>query len=167
SEVMRRALGEGGAAIISLGIVISAFGFLCQATLTSPRVYYAMAADRLFFKSVAWIHPRTRVPAVAILLQGVFALVIAVSGTFGQIINYVMSAELIFLSLTALSLFSIRRRDSGMADAASFSMPGHPATTLLFVVVNLAVLLSLFYKEPGNSTIGIGIALAGIPVYFF
>ena len=112
SDVMYRALGRPGAVLISIGIAISALGFLSQATLTSPRVYYAMARDGLFFKGVAWIHPRTRVPVVAILLQGLFAMVIAVSGTFEQILNYVMSVELLFLSLTALSLFIIRRRDA-------------------------------------------------------
>src|SRR5262249_8628614 len=82
SDVMKIALGVPGAAFISIGIAISAIGFLSQATLTSPRVYYAMAKDGLFFKSAAWIHPRTRVPVVAIALQGLFAMVIAVSGTF-------------------------------------------------------------------------------------
>lgn len=84
-EVMRRALGGRGAALLSAGIAVSALGFLSQAVLTSPRVYFAMARDGLFFQAVARIHPRTRVPVVAILLQGAFASVIAVSGTFHQI----------------------------------------------------------------------------------
>ena len=111
-EVMRRALGRPGAVILSAGIAVSALGFLSQAVLTSPRVYFAMARDGLFFQAVARIHPRTRVPVVAILLQGAFASVIAVSGTFHQILNYVMSVELVFLALTALSLFILRRRDT-------------------------------------------------------
>jgi APA family basic amino acid/polyamine antiporter len=167
ADVMKLALGEPGAAIMSVGIAISALGFLSQAMLTSPRVYYAMARDRLFFQSIAWVHPRTRVPIVAILLQGLFAIVIALSGTFGQILNYVMSVELVFFCLTALGLFVIRRRDAAKADFVDSSMPGHPATTLLFVGVNLSVLLALFWKSPLNSGIGIGIALAGVPVYFF
>jgi basic amino acid/polyamine antiporter, APA family len=167
SDVMRLAFGEFGAGIISVGIAISALGFLSQATLTSPRVYYAMARDGLFFQSVARVHPQSRAPVMATLLQGVFAMAIAVSGTFGQIVNYVMSCELIFFSLTALSLFVIRRRDAGSKETTRLTMPGHPATTLVYVVVNLAVLFSLFYKEPRNSAIGVGILLAGVPVYFF
>jgi hypothetical protein len=87
ADVMRQALGAPGAAILSAGIAVSAIGFLSQAVLTSPRVYYAMARDGLFFPSVAWIHPRTRVPILAVLLQGAFAILIAVSGTFHQILN--------------------------------------------------------------------------------
>src|SRR5207253_2937799 len=166
AEVMQRAFGKPGAALISIGIAISALGFLSQATLTSPRVYFAMAADGLFFKSVAWVHSRTRVPAVAILLQGLFAIVIAVSGTFHQIVNYIMSVEMTFWSLTTLSLFVIRRRDAANAATKSVSMPGHHWTTLLFVGVNVAVLVGLFTKSFWNSAMGIGIALAGIPVYF-
>jgi APA family basic amino acid/polyamine antiporter len=167
SYVMKFALGNKGEAIISAGIAISAVGFLSQAMLTSPRVYYAMAKDGLFFKSVAFIHPRTRVPVVAIAIQGIFAAVIAVSGTYRQILNYVMSVELGFFALTGLSLLIIRRRDANHADSAKLSMPGHPMTTLLFVVVNVAVLLALFNTSPLNSAIGIGIASLGVPVYFF
>jgi APA family basic amino acid/polyamine antiporter len=166
SLVMERAIGRAGALLISLGIAISAFGFLSQAMLTSPRVYYAMARDRLFFPQVAWVHPRTRVPVVAILLQGAFAIVIAVSGTFAQIVNFVMSVEMLFFVLTALSLFVIRRRDARTSTAV-VAMPGHPVTTLLFASVNLVVLAALFYKSPRDSAVGWGIALAGLPVYLF
>jgi APA family basic amino acid/polyamine antiporter len=166
SEVMRRALGAPGATLISVGIAISAVGFLSQATLTSPRVYYAMARDGLFFQAIAWVHPRTRAPVVAILLQGAFAMVIALSGTFYQIVNYVMSVEMVFLALTGLSLFVFRRRDAAAAGADRCALPGHPATTLLFAVVNVALVLNLFYTNPRNSATGLGIALAGLPVYF-
>jgi APA family basic amino acid/polyamine antiporter len=167
SDVMRLAMGDLGAMLISAGITISALGFLTQGMLTSPRVYYAMASDGLFFQSVARIHPRTQVPVVAIVLQGLFATVIALSGTFAQIVNYVMSVDLTFWSLTALTLFIIRRRDARAAEPPKISIPGHPLTTLLFVLVNLAVLGSLFYNDPRNSGIGLAIAAAAVPVYFF
>jgi APA family basic amino acid/polyamine antiporter len=162
AAVMGLALGAPGAAVISAGIAISALGFLSQAVLTSPRVYYAMARDGLFFQGIAWVHPRTRAPVLAIVLQGAFAMVIAVSGTFEQILNYVMSVEMVFLALTALSLFVLRRRDATAAD----TVPGHPVTTVLFAVVNVTLVLDLFYKYPRNSAMGIGIALASVPVYF-
>jgi APA family basic amino acid/polyamine antiporter len=183
-EVMRRALGARGAAILSAGIAVSALGFLSQAVLTSPRVYFAMARDGLFFQAVARIHPRTRVPVVAILLQGAFASVIAVSGTFHQILNYVMSVELVFLALTALSLFILRRRDKDAIAARDadvivardtvpghtvpgHTVPGHPVTTLLFAAATLAVVAAIVYEYPVNSAIGFGIAAAGVPVYAF
>jgi APA family basic amino acid/polyamine antiporter len=167
SEVMHRALGAPGAMVIAAGIAISALGFLSQATLTSPRVYYAMASDGLFFHSVAWVHPRTRAPVVAILLQGAFAVVIAATGTFHQILNFVMSVEMLFFALTALGLFAIRRRDAAAADGLRRASSGHPVTTLVFAAVNVGLVLDLFYKYPRNSALGIGIAVAGVPVYFY
>jgi APA family basic amino acid/polyamine antiporter len=166
TDVMKLALRRPGAALISLGIVLSALGFLSQATLTSPRVYYAIARDGLFFPQVAWIHPRTRVPVVAILLQGLFAIIIAGYSTFHAIVNYVMSVEMLFLALTALSLFVLRRRDVRLGNTAQVTMPGQSLAILLFAFVNLAVLAALFYQFPLNSALGIGIALAGVPVYF-
>jgi APA family basic amino acid/polyamine antiporter len=167
SDVMSLALGAPGAAILSAGIAVSAIGFLSQAVLTSPRVYYAMARDGLFFQGVAWIHPRTRVPTIAILLQGAFAIVIAVSGTFHQILNYVMSVELVFLALTALSLFILRKKDAAAGTTSRDAVPGHPVTTLLFTGATVGVVAAMFYEYPANSAIGLGIAAAGIPVYAF
>jgi APA family basic amino acid/polyamine antiporter len=167
SDILSQALGAPGAALLSAGIAVSAIGFLSQAVLTSPRVYYAMARDGLFFPSVAWIHPRTRVPILAVLLQGAFAILTSVSGTFHQILNYVMSVEMVFLALTALSLFILRRRDAAAGTVARDAVPGHPVTTLLFTAADVAVLVALFWQFPANSAIGLGIAAAGVPVYAF
>ena len=79
--------------------------------LTAPRVYFAMAEDGVFFRGVAWVHPRTRVPVVAIVLQGVWAIVIALAGTYAQVVNYVVAMDCIFFGLTAVCLFVLRRRD--------------------------------------------------------
>src|SRR6185436_9726454 len=97
-----------------------------QSMLTAPRVYYAMAADGVFFRSVARIHPTTRVPIVAIALQGIVAVVITVSGTYEQILSYVVSTDFIFFGLTGLALFVFRRQPPG-----EFRTPGHPVTTAL------------------------------------
>ena len=109
SSVMRAALGERGAALIAIGIAISTLGFLAQGMLTAPRVYFAMAEDGLFFRSVSWVSPRTRVPVVAIALQGGLAALIALSGRYEQILNYVVSVDFIFFGLTATCLFVFRR----------------------------------------------------------
>ncbi|MGA9770589.1 MAG: amino acid permease [Blastocatellia bacterium] len=162
TEVMGLALGEKGKAIIAIGITISTLGFLSQGMLTAPRVYFAMADDRLFFKSVAWLHPTTRVPVVAICLQGVLAIVIALSGSYNQILNYVVSVDSIFFGLTAACIFVLRRKGTG-----SFRVPGHPVTTLLFIIVEWLVGLNTIYKYPANSAVGLVILLMGIPVYFF
>ena len=105
TDVMRLAVGERGATFIALGVTISTLGFLSQGMLTAPRVYFAMAEDGLFFRSVARINATTRVPVVAIVLQGLAAAIIAISGTFGQILSYVVSVDFIFFGLTGVALF--------------------------------------------------------------
>ena len=165
SEVMRLVLGERGKALIATGIAISTLGFLSQGMLTAPRVYFAMADDRLFFKRVAWLHPTTRVPVVAIALQGALAIVIvlALSGAYAKILNYVMSVDTVFFAVSAACLFVFRRRDA----RAGFRVPWHPLTTLFFIVVESFVALSVIINYPGDSAKGWAILFAGVPVYFF
>jgi len=167
SAVMRAELGPRGGALIAAGIAFSAFGFLGQSILTAPRVYFAMAEDRVFFRSVAWVHPRTRVPVIAIALQGVWAILIALTGTYAQVVNYVVAMDSIFFGLTALCLLLLRRRDSSSPPVAiAYRVPGHPWTTLLFIAAEWLVVISTFARDPRRSTIGLLIALAGLPVYF-
>ena len=165
SDVMRRALGQGGATFIALGIAISALGFLSQGMLTAPRVYFAMAEDRVFFRSVASVSERTRVPVVAIVLQGVAASVIALSGTFGQILNYVVSVDFIFFGLTGAALFVFRSRMSD--ESIGFEAPGHPLTTGLFVAACFLVVIATVWNNPVNSIIGYAILLAGVPAFLY
>jgi APA family basic amino acid/polyamine antiporter len=163
TEVMRLAAGEAGARFIAVGIAISTLGFLSQGMLTAPRVYYAMAEDGLFFRAVGRLHPKTRVPVIAIVIQGAMAMLIAASGRYEQILNYVVSVDFIAFGLTATCLFVFRRRD---AAPASFSVPGHPWTTLFFVAVCWLVVLNTVYKYPANSAVGLAIVCAGVPAYF-
>jgi APA family basic amino acid/polyamine antiporter len=164
STVMRLALGDRGAKLIAAGIAISTLGFLSQGMLTAPRVYYAMAEDRVFFQSVARVHPRTRVPILAIALQGAAAIVIALSGTYEQILSYVVAVDFIFFGLTGLALFVFRRR---IAESPAFRTPGHPITTAIFTLTCWIVVIGTFVRYPVNSAIGLGILLAGLPAYAF
>ncbi|HEV2287865.1 MAG TPA: amino acid permease [Candidatus Acidoferrales bacterium] len=171
SAVMLIAFGQKGAALIAIGIAISALGFLSQSILTAPRVYFAMAEDGLFFRSAGWLDPRHRVPVVAIALQGIAAIIIALSGRYDQILSYVVSMDFLFFGLTATCLFAFRRRDSprdeyGPARGLA-RMPGHPITTVLFVAACWLVVINTIFKYPRNTAIGFGILFAGIPVYFF
>jgi APA family basic amino acid/polyamine antiporter len=160
ADAMRTALGERGAALIALGIAISTLGFLSQGMLTAPRVYFAMAEDGLFFRKVAEVNAATRVPILAIALQGATAIAIALSGTYGQILSYVVSVDFIWFGLTGFALFIFRRRDPAKA---GFSAPGHPITTGLFVVACALVVIATLVSSPVNSLIGFAIVLAGIP----
>jgi APA family basic amino acid/polyamine antiporter len=182
SEVMRIALGEKGARLIAVGIAISTLGFLSQSILTAPRVYFAMADDRLFFKSVAWLHPKTRVPVIAIALQGLLAIIIAASGRYNQILNYVVSVDSTFFGLSAAALLVLRRRErspdssvqSGATQDEQDQSPGLSSRlrvptliVVLFVLVEWFVGLNTIYSYPKNSAIGLAILVAGIPVYLF
>lgn len=162
SDVMRQAVGERGAAFIAAGIAISTLGFLSQGILTAPRVYFAMARDGVFFRSVGRLDPRTQAPVRAIVLQGAVAILIALSGRYEQILNYVVSVDFIFFGVTACSLFVFRRRDRA---AAAYAVPGHPWTTGLFAAACWLVVLSSVADSPANAGIGLAILLTGVPAY--
>jgi APA family basic amino acid/polyamine antiporter len=165
SDVMQRALGAPGATLIGLGIAISTLGFLSQSMLTAPRVYFAMAEDKLFFRKIGEVSATTRVPVFAILLQGAVAIAIALSGSYGQILSYVVSVDFIWFALTGAALFVFRKRDTDGADG--FRAPGHPVTTGLFVLACAAVVVATVASNPLNSAIGFGILLAGIPAFLY
>jgi APA family basic amino acid/polyamine antiporter len=166
SDVMRIALGERGAQWIAAGIAISTLGFLSQGMLTAPRVYYAMARDGLFFESVGKLSLRFGAPVVAIVLQGFAAIVIACSGTYGEILNFEVTVDFIFFGMTASSLFILRRRQVG-SDTAIYRVPGHPFTTILFVLSCAGIVGSAIVASPANSAIALCIMLAGLPVYYY
>ena len=166
SDVMRIALGEHGARWIALAITISALGFLSQSMLTAPRVYYAMARDGLFFASVGKLFGKSEAPVVAIILQGLAAIFIACSGTYGEILNFEVTVDFIFFAMTAASLFILRRRHTG-SDKVLYRAPGHPFTTMLFVLSCAAIVVSAVIASPRNSAIALCIMLAGLPVYYF
>jgi len=168
TAVMRLALGQRGATFIAAAIAISTLGFLSQSILTAPRVYFAMADDGLFFRAVAWLDARTRVPVVAIILQSVWTIVIALSGRYEQILNYVIAMDFLFFGLTATTIFVFRsraaRREMNASDG--YRVPGHPVTTVLFVAICWWVVGNTIYRYPENSLIGFVLLLAGIPVYW-
>jgi APA family basic amino acid/polyamine antiporter len=183
SSVMRLALGETGAKLIAAGVAVSTLGFLSQGMLTAPRVYFAMAEDGLFFRAVARVSTGTRVPTVAIALQGVCAILIAASKRYDQILNYVVSVDFIFFGLTGLALFVLRRRggtlekngdaahDSSRGDgarvASRFRVPGHPLVTALFVAACWIVVAATIYQNFADSVRGLLILAAGVPAYIF
>ena len=172
SSVMRLAMGGTGARFIALGIAVSTLGFLSQSVLTAPRVYFAMARDGLFFRAVARIDAKTHVPVVAIILQSALTLVIALSGSYEKILNYVVSMDFIFFGLTGASVFVFRSRERRQAseshpDRPGYRVPGHPYTTALFVVSCWLVVINTIYKYPANTLLGIAILALGVPVYAF
>jgi basic amino acid/polyamine antiporter, APA family len=166
SDLMRMALGERGAQWIAIAITISTLGFLSQSMLTAPRVYYAMARDGLFFASVGKLFGKSGAPVVAIVLQGLAALLIAISGTYGEILNFEVTVDFIFFGMTAAALLILRRRGIG-SDAVIYRVPGHPFTTILFVFSCVGIVVSAVLASPRNSAIALCIMLAALPIYYF
>lgn len=161
SEVMRRALGERGATFVAAAIALSALGFLSQGMLTAPRVYFAMARDGVFFRAVGRVHPGTRVPVLAVVLQGVAALIITVSGSYEQILGYVVSVDFIAFGLTGMALFVFRAR----GERGAVPVPGHPWTTGFFVAASWLVVVNTVWRWPENTLIGLGLVLLGLPAW--
>jgi APA family basic amino acid/polyamine antiporter len=166
TAIAQLAFGQSGAVIITVVVALSTLGFLSNQILTSPRVYFQMAADGTFFKQLATVHPRTHVPVLAIVVQGVVAGVITLSGAYDQILNYVTTVDYIFFGLSAIALIVFRNRDAAANAPKPFYMiPGHPWTTVLFLVIAWAIVGDVLFKSPVPTVIGIGILLSGLPVY--
>jgi APA family basic amino acid/polyamine antiporter len=162
SDVLRLAAGPLGAQLAAGAIALSAIAFLSQSTLTGPRVYFAMARDGLFFRKVADISEGARVPAIAIGLQAAWTCLLALSGSYEQILSYVIATNFLFFGLSAGCLFILRRR--GVVHAG-FRAPWHPVTTGLFILACVLVVASSFWAYPVNSLIGYALMAAGIPPY--
>jgi len=166
SDVMRSVLGDRGARFIAAGVAVSTVGFLSQSMLTAPRVYFAMARDGVFFKRIGELGARSRVPVAAIVLQGICASVIALWGRFDQVLNYVVSIDVVFFGLTGAALLVYRRR----ADAESpppIRVPLHPITTIAFVVACWAISITTIVNAPRDAGGGVAILALGVPVYFW
>lgn len=167
SEVLRAFMGARGAQIIAMLISLSTLGFLSNQILTSPRVYHAMAEDGLFFRQIGWLHPRTRVPVVAIALQGAFAIAITFLKGYAQILNYVVGIDYVFFALAAIALFVFRARDKRAGrGAVGFCTPLHPLTTGLFFLITIAVVLTTYISSPEGAAWSLGALLSAIPIYF-
>jgi len=165
AALMRAAFGETGARLLAFGVAASTLGFLSQSMLTAPRVYYAMAADGLFFGAIARVNPRTHAPVRAVVLQGVAATVIALTGEYGRILDTVVSADWIFFGLSAACVFGLRRADTMANRPAVAGIPLHPWTTLAFIAVSAWIVFQSLAHDPKNGAIGVALLLASWPAY--
>lgn len=163
SDVMRTVFSDRGARFIAAGVALSTVGFLSQSMLTAPRVYFAMARDGLFFRKIGDLGERSRVPVAAIVLQGITASVIAILGRFDQVLNYVVSIDVLFFGLTGATLFVFRRREPG--EKPKFSVPLHPISTILFVGACWAIAVTTVVSAPKDAGGGVAILLIGVPVF--
>lgn len=163
ADAAARWLGSGGARLVAMAITISTFGFLDLAILAPTRVYYAMATDGAFFPSLARLHPRFQTPGAAIILQSFWAIVLVLTGKYGDLLNTVVFADWIFFGLTVGGLFMLRR---SMGAPNGYRTPGYPLLPAFFVFVALAVVYSVVLEAPLRAAAGAGLLALGIPVYY-
>ncbi len=132
-------------------------------TLTAPRVYFAMAQDKLFFARLAEVHPRFGTPAFAIVASSAWAILLAATGTFKQLLTYVACAGWISYALGAMSIFVYRRKRP--TANRPFSFPAYPFTPLLFILAAAAIVLNTFIAQTGRALVGLAVVLLGAPAY--
>ncbi|HET7468273.1 MAG TPA: amino acid permease [Gemmatimonadales bacterium] len=166
ADTMRRLLGPAGGTFIAAGIAVSTFGFLDLVILVTPRVLQTMAADGVFFPSLAALHPRYQTPAAAIVAESAWAILLTLTGSFAQLVDYVSFGDWIFFGLTAAGLARIRAADEGRAAGTrGMLVPGYPWTVAFFVLAALLVVVSSVLESPRNAAIGTGLLLLGVPVF--
>jgi basic amino acid/polyamine antiporter, APA family len=165
SEAVTAMLGPTAGMLIAAAILVSIFSAANGLTLTAPRVYYAMAKDKLFFERLATVHPRFGTPAFAIAASAAWAIVLAATGTFEQLLTYVVFAGWLFYALGAMSIFVYRRR--APTAPRPFLVPGYPVTPALFIIAALSIVLNTVMVQPERAAVGIAVVLLGVPAYLF
>jgi APA family basic amino acid/polyamine antiporter len=165
ATVAEHTLGVLGASFVSLTILLSIMGSTNGNVLTAARVYFAQARDGLFFDRVAEIHPRYRTPWVSLIFQGVWASILAASGSYEKLFEYVIFASWIFYGMTVTGVLILRRREPDRE--RPYRMWGYPVTPILFAGVSFWFVLNTLVTRPGPSLLGLAIIATGIPVYFY
>jgi APA family basic amino acid/polyamine antiporter len=165
AEAVSTILPFGGKLVAAI-IVLSTLGTIGIYTLSSPRIYYAMAEDRLFFKSIAKVHPVFKTPVNAIVIQSVWAIVLLLFwGTFEDLITYTVSVDWIFFTLAASGIFIFRKKLKNIE--RPYKTFGYPFTPLIFICINIWFVGNMMINRPLHMGISIGILLLGVPVYLF
>ncbi len=156
------AFGKVAEKVISILISFALFSSLSAFIILGPRVYYKMAQDGLFFKSIARIDPRKKVPVNAIFLQAIIAIILVLSGTFEQILTYMGFSLGIFPVLAVAGAIRLRRQGKSV-----IRLPGYPFVHIIFIVTGVGMLVLTYFERPVESTVALFTALSGIPVYYW
>ena len=165
ADAVSAVLGPAAAKVIAAVILVSMFSAANGITLTAPRLYFSMARDRAFFAKLAEVHPRFGTPALAIVTSSIWAMLLAITGTFEQLLTYVVFIGWIFYALGGLAIFAYRRREPDMP--RPFRTPGYPFTPILFVASAAAIVINTIVSQPGRAALGLGLVLLGVPAYYF
>jgi APA family basic amino acid/polyamine antiporter len=164
ATAMEILVGPRGTLFVSALILCSIFGALNGTILTGPRAYFAMARDGVFFSSVGRVHPRFKTPALAVLVQGVLSIVLAVSGTYEQLFTYVIFSAWIFYGAAVVAVLVLRRQRPNLE--RPYRICGSPIVPIVFALAALGIVVNTLLTKPRESGVGLGIILLGLPIYF-
>ncbi len=165
ADMMEKVYPGYGGAVISIAVMISTFGSVNGSCMTTARVFFAMAKDRLFFKGLADVHPRYNTPAKSLVVQCVWACLLTLSGTFDQLFTYVMFAGWIFYALGAAGVFILRRKFP--RTDRPYSVPGYPWVPALFVAVATWFVINTLVNQTADSMVGLLLLVTGVPFYLY
>jgi basic amino acid/polyamine antiporter, APA family len=163
TSAMSVVFGDYAAIIMAIFIMISTFGCNHGLIMAGPRVYYAMAKDGLFFRKVAEIN-KSGVPGFAIIVQGVWSILLCLSGTYGNLLDYVIFAVLIFFTLTILAIFVLRVKRPDIP--RPYKAFGYPVIPAVYIITTITIMVILLIYKPGYTFPGLGIVILGIPVFY-
>jgi len=158
-----RLYGPGAARLVSLAVLVSAFGCISSTILYSSRIYLPMAADGLFFRSLAAVHPRFRTPVRSLWAQSAWAALLALTGTYAQLYTYVIFASVVFHAATAAAVFVFRRRRPDLP--RPYRTWGYPVVPALFILACLLLIWNTLVESPRESLLGLGLLVLGLPAY--
>ncbi|MFZ1082541.1 MAG: amino acid permease [Candidatus Kryptoniota bacterium] len=165
SDAISQFFGTNGAALIAVAVMISAFGTVNATTMTTARVYFAMAKDRLFFKKISSVHPKYKTPHVSLIVQGIWASLLTLTGTYDQLFTYVIFASWLFYALGTFGIFILRKKRPGAP--RPYKTIGYPFVPLAFVIVAVWFVCNTIVTDPRDSLVGLGLVLFGLPAYLY
>ncbi len=165
ADVMDKLFAGYGGAIISAMVMISTFGAVNATSMTTARVFFAMAKDKMFFKGVEKVHPKYKTPGRSLMIQAVWASILTLTGTYDQIFTYVIFAGWIFYALGGYAIFILRKK---MPDAVrGYRVPGYPYVPIVFIVVATWFVTNTIISQTTDSIVGLFLVLAGVPFYLY
>ena len=165
-ETAARAIyGPGIAGAFSMVVIISMFGSLNGNILVGPRVSYAMAKDHLFFSRAADVHPKFHTPGNAIMIQGFWAAILTLSGTFEELITLVVFVNFMMWIAASSTVFVLRKKQPDLE--RPYKVWGYPYVPAFFIIFSMVIMVNTFFSAPGQSLLGLALTLLGVPVYFY
>lgn len=165
SEAVSVVLGSTGTTLVVIIILVSTLGGVHVNVLTSPRIYYAMAKDKLFFNSLAEIHPKHGTPALSLIISGIWSSILVFSGTFYQIITYVVFVSWIFYAMSCAAVIILRHKQPDLK--RPYRTWGYPVVPVIFILLSGFLVLNTIVSSPLNALIGAGLILTGFPAYLY